>query len=815
MKLFEGLPRWQPNLDYTAEIEVDGKVFTYRNPKEKDGELTDKNHRSPEAATVRLLGTSFWNWKDRTQAIVGIDVDTGNHGLSEDRFNIVLEALRQVPWLELRYSKGGKGIHAFAAFSEQVSIVSRSEQAALGNAVCVAASRVCGVDIKDAKCCAGGNMWVYAKDRADNAFEIIKPATSTLNPSDLPPGWRHAVEAGKGKIDFAPPEVGLTGEHLAIEKQIADTGYSITWVDAHKCWHIHTRALQLAHNKHGYKGIFITNSPGDDKAKPNGYMFPLPDGGFLVQRFGKATEHESWIDGTYAYLNVVAPLTIALDHFSDAKIKRQFVFSSSRLTLCLAAAGVALDIPELFKDRTIYVEPLKDDILLTVVKYDADGQLEGWGSVKNNWQRSLTKPQPSRAEIEASTLRASAFVRAVGSEAESSKWVHRADDGSWRRTTAGEVENILKSLYLMPAPVMGELRRKPYTLVAEPFCSEYLPGRRWNIDSAQYACEPATEPTDTPTWDLIWNHLGASLDDGIEHDDDCKRTGIVSGAHYLQCWVALLLRIPLQRLPYLFLFSPPQGTGKSSLGVAIMDHLIKDGVGEVTAETFTDKFTSELEGKVLCLIEEVDLNRGGAYERIKNLVTNPLVPIRRMRTDTYRVRNISHFIHTAQDPDFVPVEADDMRIVIGQVQPLSEPVKAQEFHERLKAEAPSMLRKLLDMDLPEPSDRRLWLPVVQTAVKEQLIAGVYGDGGPTASEQTVIRFVDQCVKRVGAEPIHNVLSAYCNFLHADDQSSNVPPVPKNAFLKTLKECCHLDVTSRQHRIEGKQVWCYDGISLKA
>ena len=54
------------------------------------------------------------------------------------------------------------------------------------------------------------------------------------------------------------------------------------------------------------------------------------------------------------------------------------------------------------------------------------------------------------------------------------------------------------------------------------------------------------------------------------------------------------------------LTSRQNNTGKTSLGASIC-HLINPGVAEINEEALVDKFTSELEGKVLCLIEELDL----------------------------------------------------------------------------------------------------------------------------------------------------------------------------------------------------------------
>ncbi len=292
-------PRYQPGFDYTAQL-ANGQHRAYPGDYPLRGE------------TPVLFGTSLWNPAKQLQYGVGIDVDTDNHGLDSEKFNAVLEACRRVPCIEIVRSKGGSGIHAWVKFTEPVAVADRKESRLLGEAVCVAVSRIAGFNIKDAKCCAGGNMWVYARNAAPNAFELLKEATAALDPACLPPGWREVSKVGK--VDFAPNEVELDAGHLAIEQQIAETGYTIVWQEKHRCWHIHTYGLQLAAKKHNYRGSFTTESRGTNKSKPNGYMFPLPGSAFIVYRFNDAKE-PTW-HGDSAYLNEAMPIETGLQNFA-------------------------------------------------------------------------------------------------------------------------------------------------------------------------------------------------------------------------------------------------------------------------------------------------------------------------------------------------------------------------------------------------------------------------------------------------------------------------------------------------------------------
>jgi hypothetical protein len=805
--------------DYTIQIQKPGgEVVTLRNPAESaDGILTDKRHSIPEGSKLLAAGTAFWDWPAKTHTTVAIDIDTDDghaEGLNASSFLLALEAMRKIPWFDIRLSSGGKGLHVFPRFTRPVEVSSRAEASALAGAVLTIASREAGFDLKAAKDCAGSNIWIYKKDAAPNAYEIIKEASTALDPNELPPGWREAKNAAKHKVEFAPSTIELSLEHLEIEKQIQSLNYSLIYVPEYGCYHIHTHALQEAYRKHGYRGYFATASQGTDPGKPNGYMFPLPGGGFLIKRFGNAKEDCSWFDGLngqYALLNVEAPFDKAVQHFSVNKTTKGYAFARTNLEKMLLAIGVNLSIPGTFAGRTFFLKPTKGEAQIVVEKQDSDGPIDDWTPTGKTWQRSFPIPNESEAIIHAGVVRVSDVVRAVSTDKESSRWCI-STDGNWTGTTASEISNVLVAHQVRPAATMGLMREKPYHLVFEPFQDEYLPERRWNRDAPQLACKPADEAGDTPTWDAVFNHIGSGLDDDVANDEACKSRGITSGAQYLKLWVKLLLEKPHQRTPYLFLTSRQNNTGKTSLGASIC-HLIDPGVAEINEEALVDKFTGELEGKVLCLIEELDLRdrRNKAYATLKRVLTSKTLTIRRMRTDTYNVPNFTHFIHTANAADFVPVESEDMRIVMIRVAPITNFIDSLKFEEGVKREAPAILRKLLDMPLPEPCGR-FWLPVVQTSLKESVLSGIHNDE-LTAEEEGVQSFVADCL--VSAPnllvPTTLALTRYADYCNRQ----GLPKIQKSAFLSTLCDKLNMNVGKKQMRIEGVQQWHYTGIELKA
>jgi hypothetical protein len=801
---------------YTIQLEKpDGQIVMLRNPQEVDGALTDKQHSIPAGSQLLSAGTAFWNWTEKLQITVGIDIDTDdNHagGLANAAFDAALDAINRVPWFEARRSSGGKGLHVFPRFNRPVEIGTRKESTSLAHAVLVLASQVANFDFKAAKDCCGGNMWIYKSAAPPNAYEVIKEATATLDVDTLPAGWLEIEKAKKSSISYAPSTIELTPEHVEIERHLRALPYSLIYNHQLGCFHIHTKALLEAHATHQYKGHFATASQGTNPGEPNGFMFPLPGGAFLVKRFGNAKEDPTWFTGPkgqYTYLNVDLPFDRAVGLFATNHISKGYVFDRCGLETLIRVTGIALVVPPCFEGRMFFVKIVKGYVQIQVEKHEFDPQLMDWTATGKVWQRSFPMPPVADAFMQASVVRMSEVVRAVATDSESTKWCIKTN-GQWVGSSSQEVRNVLMSEWESPPNVMGRMRQQPYWLVYEPFKPEYLAGRRWNQKAPQLACTPVDVADETPTWDAIFEHIGKGFHDDVLGDEDCQSRGITSGAHYLKLWVKLLIEKPEQRTPYLFLTSRQNNTGKTSLGAAIT-HLINPGVGEINEEALVDKFTGELEGKVLCLIEELDLRDKGnkAYTKLKSLLTSKTLNIRRMRTDTYEVPNFAHFLHTANDAQFVPIDSEDLRVVMIHVPKIETFIESGELDKGLKGEAPSMLRKLLDLPLPQACGR-FWLPVVQTSLKESVLSGLY-DNEPSQAKDGLKQFASSQLQMATDQmsPQSGTLARYAQFCVRE----SLPAVSRMEFATILREVTQCKIGKKQKRVDGKQVWHYTGFAL--
>jgi hypothetical protein len=87
----------------------------------------------------------------------------------------------------------------------------------------------------------------------------------------------------------------------AIIDELTRRGHSTVWVSDHHLVQTHTCALQAlmedaeTNAELHLKGFYSTTSEGTDKASPNRFMFPLPNGAFKVYRFSPGvSEANTW-----------------------------------------------------------------------------------------------------------------------------------------------------------------------------------------------------------------------------------------------------------------------------------------------------------------------------------------------------------------------------------------------------------------------------------------------------------------------------------------------------------------------------------------
>lgn len=92
----------------------------------------------------------------------------------------------------------------------------------------------------------------------------------------------------------------------------------------------------------------------------------------------------------------------------------------------------------------------------------------------------------------------------------------------------------------------------------------------------------------------------------------------------------------------------------------------------VTISNIEDQFNSWLEGKLLVLIDEVDVDdfkeKGRVSARLRNYITEPTIALRRMQTAAVEVQNYTSFIFSSNRPQPVFIPQSDRRYNVGNFQ---------------------------------------------------------------------------------------------------------------------------------------------------
>lgn len=789
------LDRWNVNMETQVNVAagngepVEGKRniytdgvnkwFNIRIPKNAatTPEFKDYPLHWPLDEHAEAIGWTGWDWKERKSRALGFDFDaiTGHAkgiGISDEELARVKEVAQALPYVEVRKSTGGNGLHLYVYFDDAgVPTANHTEHAALGRAVLAKMSLETGFDFAAQVDACGGNMWIWhvKMTRENEGLKLIKPATKVLTVADLPANWKDHIEVVTRKrtkirakwvaptdedafeaLTASRPPVNLDDEHKRLMDWLGENGHVCVWDQDRRMLTTHTAALKAAHEALKLKGAFETLATGKEQGDHNCFCFPLANGAWAVYRYSVGmkeapTWRSSERDWTYCHFNQYMDLKLAAAAHGGVKAPDgSYVFESGSEALqAIKALGASAELPSWIIHREVTLKSAKGELIAQVPLEDSDKAPDmrklGWVKHKANWAKVI--------EIEVASAEPETVIphdlddrirHVVTPTMEDAGWAVRDTKGRWIDEPKGNVKSVLKSWDLSDAEaeaVMGQLITNVWDLVNLPFQDEFLSGRRWNRDAAKLAFVPTDRDRELshPHWDIIFEHCGSGLDEAVETNAWCRRHGIKTGGDYLRRWAAILFQRPTHPLPYLFFFSETddgqelQNTGKSSLHQAL-GLLMQEGKGYTEADsalTNPNGFNRTLAGAILCFIEETDLSKAGAtaYNRVKNWVTGDNILIHPKGLDAYMMPNTTHWVQCANRRRYAPAFPGDTRIVMTYVPPFTgeEIPWKEKMKPALEKEAPDFLRMILDLPLPAPAGR-LWLPVLETSAKREAMA---------------------------------------------------------------------------------------------
>ncbi len=139
-------------------------------------------------------------------------------------------------------------------------------------------------------------------------------------------------------------------------------------------------------------------------------------------------------------------------------------------------------------------------------------------------------------------------------------------------------------------------------------------------------------------------------------------------AHFLN-WLSYIIQFRRQT-GTAWVLHGTQGTGKGILfNKLLLPILGENFVFRTQLETFEKEFNGFMEHSLLVLVDESqisDLQKSSrAMSSIKQYITDPVVGIRRMRTDPYIVENVTSFIFNSNKHDPIQVDASDRRFNVA------------------------------------------------------------------------------------------------------------------------------------------------------
>lgn len=726
-------------------------------------EVNDKGEKTHLSFDLSVhaegIGMTGWCWEQGVSKWVAFDFDsiTGhseNHTakLTADELQAVQKAACSIPWVTVRKSTAGQGLHLYV-FLNNIPTATHTEHAALGRAILGKMSAEIGFDFTSKVDACGGNMWVWhRKLKSTDGLAIIKKGNTLTK---IPANWKDHLVVTQGKRRKNLPsyieepeqdafdlltgqraKVKLDSEHLKLLKHLEGSKAGFWWDTDHNLLVAHTSDLKKAHADLGLRGLFQTIATGKDQGDHNCFLHPVeqPSGAWTVRRFTPGiAEAPTWTQDASGWtkcdFNLDPTLaTAARAHDGIEDEKGGFYFNEAEVaSTALQSLGAHINTPTWACNRDTIVKQHKDGRRLivkikreTTDRYD---DMKGWREEKGYWTKifdaKISKPDTTDPQNFDNLVR-----HLITVSGDDYGWsIHSGNN--WHTEPLSHVKIALKSLGLSEKETneaMGKCIMEGWTLVNQPFQPEFPGDRKWNRNAAQMRFAPQQEgPFIHMTWDKILNHCGTGLDFTIKEDGWCQANGIESGGDYLRVWVASLFQEPSKPLPYLFLYSKEQQTGKSTFHDALRLLITPQGYMKANAALLNPQaFNKELESAVLCAIEECDLRKGSqAKNRIKEWTDATTLLIHPKGRTPYLVTNTAHFVQTANDPGECPIFAGDTRITVSYVPPLDpmEMIPKDTLYQLLVKEAPAFMATLLKLEIPYCSDR-LNIPVINTEEKE-------------------------------------------------------------------------------------------------
>lgn len=170
--------------------------------------------------------------------------------------------------------------------------------------------------------------------------------------------------------------------------------------------------------------------------------------------------------------------------------------------------------------------------------------------------------------------------------------------------------------------------------------------------------------------------------------------------------MAWIIQNPGKRMNWSFVLQGVESDGKSFISAIFSSVLGGDNVNNLAATALEEKYNAWSQGAQIAFFEEIKLhghNRYDVLNKVKPLITNVMVPIRRMQTDIYQVVNTVSYWFTTNFRDALPIDENDTRYY-----PIFSRWQTKAALREFKKANPRYYSQLMDT-LQHPGALRKWL----------------------------------------------------------------------------------------------------------
>lgn len=166
--------------------------------------------------------------------------------------------------------------------------------------------------------------------------------------------------------------------------------------------------------------------------------------------------------------------------------------------------------------------------------------------------------------------------------------------------------------------------------------------------------EKAESISDKRNLDIMVKHFDHLIEDKRERD-------------LFISYLSYCVKHPGKKINWAILIQGCEGDGKSVFATMMAAVIGIDNVGIINAATMEEQYNGWAEGSCVSFIEEVKMhghNRYDVLNRIKPLITNDIISVRKMRSDVYMAPNVTNYILFTNFRNALPLNDGDSRYFI-------------------------------------------------------------------------------------------------------------------------------------------------------